>query len=126
MNSPGQRVAPQGAETNAPGFDLLTGEQAHPIIVNHQDHAVALDDRAMSSEIKRHDRDLLKVAGRQAGSHLAQFQADQALVESRQFEAFNRLSAYVIHDLKNILAQLSLMGVIWDVGTARALIQALP
>jgi putative PEP-CTERM system histidine kinase len=30
-------------------------------------------------------------------------------MESRQFEAFNRLSAYVIHDLKNILAQLSLM-----------------
>jgi putative PEP-CTERM system histidine kinase len=55
------------------------------------------------------DRDLLKLAGRQAASHLAQFQADQALVESRQFEAFNRLSAYVIHDLKNILAQLSLM-----------------
>lgn len=55
------------------------------------------------------DRDLLKVAGKQAGSHLAQFQANKALVESRQFEAFNRLSAYVIHDLKNILAQLSLM-----------------
>ena len=61
------------------------------------------------SELNWEDRDLLKVAGRQAASHLAQFQADQALVESRQFEAFNRLSAYVIHDLKNILAQLSLM-----------------
>lgn len=55
------------------------------------------------------DRDLLKVAGKQAASHLAQYQADKNLVESRQFEAFNRLSAYVIHDLKNILAQLSLM-----------------
>ncbi|MFT4614356.1 MAG: putative PEP-CTERM system histidine kinase, partial [Bacteroidia bacterium] len=55
------------------------------------------------------DRDLLKVASRQAASQLAQFQSDQALMESRQFEAFNRLSAYVIHDLKNILAQQSLM-----------------
>jgi len=55
------------------------------------------------------DRDLLKVAGRQAASHLAQHQANQALVESRQFEAFNRLSAYVVHDLKNILAQQSLI-----------------
>ncbi len=49
------------------------------------------------------------MAGKQAASQLAQFQADRALVESRQFEAFNRLSAYVIHDLKNILAQLSLI-----------------
>jgi putative PEP-CTERM system histidine kinase len=55
------------------------------------------------------DRDLLKLAGKQAASHLAQFEADQALGESRQFEAFNRLSAYVIHDLKNVLAQLSLI-----------------
>ncbi len=60
-------------------------------------------------ELNWEDRDLLKVAGRQAATHLAQYQADQELVESRQFEAFNRLSAYVIHDLKNILAQLSLM-----------------
>jgi putative PEP-CTERM system histidine kinase len=55
------------------------------------------------------DRDLLKVAGRQAASHLAQHEANRALVESRQFEAFNRLSAYVVHDLKNILAQQSLI-----------------
>lgn len=55
------------------------------------------------------DRDLLKTAGRQAASHLAQMQALQALAEARQFEAFNRLSAYVIHDLKNLVAQLSLV-----------------
>jgi putative PEP-CTERM system histidine kinase len=55
------------------------------------------------------DRDLLKTAGQQAASHLAQYQADQALVQSRQFEAFNRLSAYIVHDLKNILAQQSLI-----------------
>lgn len=55
------------------------------------------------------DRDLLKTAGQQAASHLAQYQADQALMQSRQFEAFNRLSAYIVHDLKNILAQQSLI-----------------
>ena len=55
------------------------------------------------------DRDLLKTAGRQAASHLAQHLAAEALVEARQFDAFNRLSAYVIHDLKNILAQQSLI-----------------
>ena len=55
------------------------------------------------------DRDLLKTAGRQAASRLAQHLAAEALVEARQFDAFNRLSAYVIHDLKNILAQQSLI-----------------
>jgi putative PEP-CTERM system histidine kinase len=55
------------------------------------------------------DRDLLKTAGRQAAALLAQQRASNALVEARQFDAFNRLSAYVIHDLKNILAQQSLM-----------------
>jgi putative PEP-CTERM system histidine kinase len=55
------------------------------------------------------DRDLLKTAGRQAAALLAQQRLSMALVEARQFDAFNRLSAYVIHDLKNILAQQSLM-----------------
>ncbi len=63
----------------------------------------------LSRVLNWEDRDLLKVGGRQAASHLAQFQANKALVESRQFEAFNRLSAYVVHDLKNILAQQSLI-----------------
>jgi putative PEP-CTERM system histidine kinase len=63
----------------------------------------------MQRSINWEDRDLLKTAGRQAGSHLAQHLASEALVEARQFDAFNRLSAYVIHDLKNILAQQSLM-----------------
>lgn len=55
------------------------------------------------------DRDLLKTAGLQAASHLAQYQTDQTLLQARQFEAFNRLSAYIVHDLKNILAQQSLI-----------------
>lgn len=64
---------------------------------------------AVVPDMNWEDRDLLKVAGRAAATHLAQYQASQALVESRQFEAFNRLSAYVVHDLKNILAQQSLI-----------------
>lgn len=80
---------------------LLFGERLQGILLLKESEHV--------SELNWEDRDLLKMAGRQAASHLAQYQADQALVESRQFEAFNRLSAYVIHDLKNILAQLSLV-----------------
>ena len=32
-----------------------------------------------------------------------------ALAEAQQFEGFNRLSAFVIHDLKNLIAQLTLV-----------------
>ncbi|MBK6469418.1 MAG: PEP-CTERM system histidine kinase PrsK [Betaproteobacteria bacterium] len=54
-------------------------------------------------------RDLVKTASRQAASFLAQMQATEALLELRKFESFNRMSAFVVHDLKNIVTQLSLM-----------------
>ncbi len=70
---------------------------------------VLLDRPELRLSVNWEDHDLLKVAGRQAASELAQYQFNQQLVEARQFEAFNRLSAYVVHDLKNILAQQSLI-----------------
>jgi putative PEP-CTERM system histidine kinase len=53
--------------------------------------------------------DLLKTAGRQAASLLALMQSTEALLEARKFQAFSRMSAFVVHDLKNIVTQLSLM-----------------
>jgi len=53
--------------------------------------------------------DLLKTASRQAASFLALMQATEALLEVRKFDAFNRMSAFVVHDLKNVVTQLSLM-----------------
>lgn len=60
-------------------------------------------------EINWEVNDLLKTAGSQAASFLAQMQATEALLEARKFEAFNRMSAFVVHDLKNIVTQLSLL-----------------
>ena len=54
-------------------------------------------------------RDLLKTASRQAAGYLAQMQATEALLDASKFDAFNRMSAFVVHDLKNIVTQLSLM-----------------
>jgi putative PEP-CTERM system histidine kinase len=53
--------------------------------------------------------DLLKIAGTQAASYLAQYDAANALMVARQFESFNRMSTFVVHDLKNLVAQLSLL-----------------
>ncbi len=54
-------------------------------------------------------RDLLKAAARQAASYLGVQRAVEQLVQAQQFESFNRMSAFVVHDLKNLVAQLSLM-----------------
>lgn len=53
--------------------------------------------------------DLLRTSGRQVAAHLAQHEAHQRLAEVRQFEAFNRLTAFMMHDLKNLIAQQSLV-----------------
>lgn len=53
--------------------------------------------------------DLLKTAATQAASYLGQVEANQSLTEARQFEGFHRLSAYILHDLKNIIAQQSII-----------------
>jgi putative PEP-CTERM system histidine kinase len=53
--------------------------------------------------------DLLKTAGCQAATYVAQAQAAEALALSKQFESFNKMSAFVVHDLKNLVAQLSLL-----------------
>lgn len=53
--------------------------------------------------------DLLKTASRQAMAFLGHVQATEALVQAQQFEAFNRMSAFLVHDLKNLVAQQSLL-----------------
>lgn len=72
------------------GFAVLAEPRA-PIDVNWEVH------------------DLLKTAARQAASYIGQVRAAEALLEAQKFAAFNRMSAFVVHDLKNLVAQLSLL-----------------
>jgi putative PEP-CTERM system histidine kinase len=83
-------VAPLPAGTDLVGFVVLTTPRA-PI------------------EVDWEVRDVMKTASRQAASYLAQVRASEALLEARKFDAFNRMSAFVVHDLKNLVAQLSLL-----------------
>jgi putative PEP-CTERM system histidine kinase len=53
--------------------------------------------------------DLLKIAGSQAASYLAQQESANALMVARQFESLNRMSTFLVHDLKNLISQLSLL-----------------
>ena len=83
---------------------------AIPLLVGADLIGFVILGRARASvEINWEVRDLLKTASSQASSYLAQMQAAEALLESKKFDAFNRMSAFVVHDLKNIVTQLSLM-----------------
>jgi len=81
-----------------------------PLIVgNDMIGFVVLASARAEIDVNWEVNDLLKTAGRQAASFLSQMQATEALLEVRKFDAFNRMSAFVVHDLKNIVTQLSLM-----------------
>ena len=60
-------------------------------------------------ELTYEDRDLLKTLGRHVATIVVQYDADRRLAESRQFEAYHRLTAFMMHDLKNSVAQLRLI-----------------
>jgi len=60
-------------------------------------------------ELTFEDRDLLKTVGRHVATIVAQHEADLRLAENRQFETYHRLTAFMMHDLKNAVAQLQLV-----------------
>ncbi|MGE0178786.1 MAG: XrtA/PEP-CTERM system histidine kinase PrsK [Sphingomonas sp.] len=55
------------------------------------------------------DLDLFRTAGIQAASYLAEAQGQQALADARRFDEFNRRFAFILHDIKNLVSQLSLV-----------------
>nr|WP_232307257.1 XrtA/PEP-CTERM system histidine kinase PrsK [Sphingomonas sp. Y57] len=55
------------------------------------------------------DHDLLRLAGRQVASYLAEAQGQEALSDARRFDEFNRRFAFIMHDIKNLVSQLSLL-----------------
>ena len=59
--------------------------------------------------VDREDYVLLTTVGRQGASYLAERASAKALAEAQQFEEFNRRFAFVLHDIKNLVSQLSLL-----------------
>ncbi|SMF68990.1 XrtA/PEP-CTERM system histidine kinase PrsK [Allosphingosinicella indica] len=55
------------------------------------------------------DFDLLRAAGIQTASYLAEARGAEALADSRRFDEFNRRFAFIMHDIKNLVSQLSLV-----------------
>ena len=71
---------------------------------------VALEPPLSSNrELNWEDFDLLRTAATQAAGALALQRALDDIGQLQQFEAFNRLVAFLMHDLKNVLAQQQLV-----------------
>ena len=81
-----------------------------PLFLQNEIEAfVVLTKAKVPRQLIWEDHDLLKTVGMQLTNALALSHASDALSRSRQFEAYNRLSAFLVHDLKNLVAQISLI-----------------
>jgi putative PEP-CTERM system histidine kinase len=55
------------------------------------------------------DFDLLRIVGQQLASYLAEQAGQEALIEAARFDDFHRRIAFVMHDIKNLASQFSLL-----------------
>ena len=70
---------------------------------------VVLARPSLSRKLDWEDFDLLRVAGQQLASHLAEHASQDALAEAGRFDDFHRRIAFVMHDIKNLASQFGLL-----------------
>lgn len=70
---------------------------------------VVLARPAVARRFDWEDFDLLRIVGRQSASYLAENAVQGALAEAGRFDDFHRRIAFVMHDIKNLASQLSLL-----------------
>ncbi len=71
--------------------------------------AILLARPAVDRRLDWEDFDMLRAAGRQAASYISEAQGQQALDDAQRFDEFNRRFAFIMHDVKNLVSQLSLL-----------------
>lgn len=100
----------QGAE--APDF-LAADDQAWLIVpfihLERLAGFIVLERPLAKRELNWEDFDLLRTVGRQAASYIAEAASQSALAEAQKFDEFNRRFAFIMHDIKNLVSQLSLV-----------------
>ncbi|MEO0410708.1 MAG: XrtA/PEP-CTERM system histidine kinase PrsK [Pseudomonadota bacterium] len=99
----GSVVLPQWAQKEVQAWLII------PLIRDHFIGCIITRQSRASRQLDWEDHDLLKTIGMQAASYLAEQRSQAALSEAEQFDAFNRRFAFIMHDLKNLVSQLSLL-----------------
>jgi putative PEP-CTERM system histidine kinase len=80
---------------------LLAGEDMLGLLL--------VGDRVGGEQFSGQDIELLKVIAEQVGASLLNRHLAEQLAEAKQFEAFQSMAAFFVHDLKNTASTLSLM-----------------
>lgn len=92
---------------------LLGDPQAWALVpLVHYDRlvgVVVLARPQVARKLDWEDFDLLRVIGQQLASYLAESATQDALAEASRFDEFHRRIAFVMHDIKNLASQFSLL-----------------
>lgn len=59
--------------------------------------------------LEREAYDLLRIVGREVASHVAEQRARQVLAQSHDLQEYSKRFAFVVHDIKNVSSQLSML-----------------
>jgi len=70
---------------------------------------VILERTTFDSDLTWEDLDILKTMGRQLANHILIYTQEAMLSESRQLDTYHKLSAFIMHDMNNLIAQLGLV-----------------
>ena len=105
VEGPGDRPRPPDWLLNDPKAWLLVPLVCEESLIGF----VVIGEPLASMHIGWEQLDLLRASGRQVASYLAFEQTAQRLAEVGQFEAFNRISAFLMHDLRHLIAQQALV-----------------
>ncbi|MFN3863899.1 MAG: XrtA/PEP-CTERM system histidine kinase PrsK [Erythrobacter sp.] len=105
-------IAHHGEIAHLPAW-LIAAEDAWALVpLIHFDRLVGVVVLARPRSPRRldwEDFDLLRVVGQQLASYLSEQAGQQALMDASRFDDFNRRMAFVMHDIKNLASQLSLL-----------------
>jgi putative PEP-CTERM system histidine kinase len=66
------------------------------------------EDRVGGAPFSIEDQDLLRAYAAHLAAHILQLQASESLRRAQELEAFQHVSAFFVHDLKNLASRLSL------------------
>ena len=72
---------------------------------------IVLNPPYLHSELDWEDFAILKVLGQQIATYLTDAQSERELEQARQFDEFNRRFAFIVHDIKNVVSQLTMVAV---------------
>jgi putative PEP-CTERM system histidine kinase len=70
---------------------------------------IVLSQQRVRSQLTWEDLDILKLTGRQIASYISHQQDHEKLIQNQQFDMFNKITAFAIHDIKNLIAQQALV-----------------